>query len=368
MAEQITPPLTFGVEIELLLGVLTPKAIDPHPLDPRYGPGVLSAEIGRDLFETFSNTEAFKHIEDTLTLVNLAAGSEWEWVNDADHYNHVGTDCWCMTEDASLDNPDNSTYTWVRLEIRSPAFHVTPEAFEQVRAVCEVLTNTYRVCCHQSAGLHVHVGQESNGFPITILRNLMSTLFTFEDQIDEIHPRHRINNLWSKALRTHSQLGKLIINDGVSKEDALMLLLAANDPNADPSALVDSPAARKELLELIGWSGPNYTTQKLSYNTLNLKDKAFSSNEKRTIEYRQHESTVDGQQITSWAQLCVGVVEFSYAVNYSILGPFLQLHTDAAADFPLVHVLKAMGLTPQMLFYGTRPPHKVAKPHWWPEE
>lgn len=368
MAKQITPPLTFGVEIELLLGVLTPKAIDPHPLDPRHGPGVLSAERGeRELFETFSNTKAFKHIENILKSVNVAAGSEWEWVNNGDHYNHVGTDCWCMTEDASLDNPDNSTYTWIRLEIRSPAFHVTAQAFEQVRAVCEVLTNTYRVCCHQSAGLHVHVGQESNGFPITILRNLMSTLFTFEDQIDEVHPRHRINNMWSKSLRTYSDLGKLILS-GESKDDALQLLLAANDPDADPSALVDSPKNRKELLNLIGWSGANHTTQKLSYNTLNLVDNPFSSDAKRTIEYRQHESTVDGPQIINWAQLCVGVVEVSYAIDFSILGPFLQLHTDDAAEFPLVHLLKAMGLTPQMLFYGTRPPHKVAKPHWWSEE
>lgn len=365
--------MTFGVELELLLGVLTPKAIDPHPLDPRHGRGVLSAEPGTmELFETFSNTTAFKHVEDTLKSVNLAAGSEWEWVNDSDHYHEVGTECWCMTEDASLDNPDNSTYTWIRLEVRSPAFHVTQEAFEQVRAVCEVLSNTYRVCCHQSAGLHVHVGQESNGFPLTILRNLMSTLFTFEDQIDEVHPHHRLDNIWSRALRTHSRLGQLIERDGVSKEDALMLLMAGSDPEADPAALVDTPAARKVLLALIGWAGVNYTTQKLSYNTLNLKeeDDPFFSNAKRTIEYRQHESTVDGQRIINWAQLCVGVVEFSYAIDFSILGPFLKLHTDDAVDFPLVHVLKAMGLTPQMLFYGTRTPEEVAKPnwHWWSSE
>jgi len=360
MATQTTPPLTFGVEIELLLGVLTPKAKDPHPLDPRHGPGVLTAEIEKEHFETFSNTEAFKHIENTLIQVNLKAGSEWKWDNGSDHHNHVGTDCWCMTEDGSLDNPDNSTYTWVRLEVRSPAFHVTPEAFEQVKAVCEVLTNTYRVCCHQSAGLHVHVGQEKNGFPITILRNLMSTLFIFEDQIDEVHPKDRLNNKWSRALRAYSELGKLILG-GVSKEDALKLLFAANNPSTDPSALVDSPAARKALLTLVGWSGPKYTTKKLSYNTLNLLNNPDVDDEKRTIEYRQHESTIDGLQIVNWAQLCVGIVEFSFAVDFSILGPFLQLHTDDATDFSLVHLLKAMGLSPQMLFYGTRPPQEVKK-------
>jgi hypothetical protein len=122
------PSLSFGVEIELLLGVLGPNAQDPH-LDPRHGRTVLSEDSPKDqdqdianwlVYNKNSESEAFEHIAETLKAANIPSrdGPALKGPNKND------VTCWCMVDDGTIEKPDNSSYSWVRLEVRSPALYV----------------------------------------------------------------------------------------------------------------------------------------------------------------------------------------------------------------------------------------------------
>lgn len=344
------PPLTFGVEIELLVAVLGPNAQDPHPHDLRHGRAVLSEDPPTDqsvadwlVHSQEMHKETFEHITKTLKAANVPARSADSGEDDFT--------CWCMADDGSIERPNNKNYSWVRLEVKSPALYMCPAAFEQVAAVVEILTTNYRICSHESAGLHVHVGQENNGFPLSVLRNLMSTIFVFEDRLNVIHPQHRVEeNRYARSLRTYSKLADRLSERGESKAQGLQFMLKAGDDDADPSSLSNNAKNRETFLK---WMEPN-GGDRLAYNLLGLKLNSSSyGNPKATIEFRQHESTADDSRIVHWLKLCVGLVEFAYKVDFRILKPFLEAHIDdEAEDFSLVELLKAVGLPVQMLFYS----------------
>jgi hypothetical protein len=261
--------------------------------------------------------------------------------------------CWCMEDDATIKRPtggDSDKYTWVRVEIKSPALYVCPEAFERVAAVSELLSSKYRVCTHQetSAGLHVHVGKENNGVHIETLRNLLSTIWIFQDQIETVHPDHRLSNRWAPSLRTDSVLSEKINDESLTKEKVLELLLQAGDETSNPFRLINIAADREGFLKLFVAAGGG---MRLAYNVNGL----FQLKDGRsTIEHRQHESIINIQRVVSWLKLCVGLVQFAYAVDFQVLGPFLEARLeDTVEDFSILHVLKAIGLPAQMLFYGT---------------
>lgn len=352
------PPLTFGVEIELVLGFLAPNDQDPHPLDPRAGYGVLSelADGAKDRRNYWSVTpeyitsEAYRDLTITLQHADIPVYVQGSSSDESEELK-----CWCMEDDPSIQRPtgsDSDNYTWVRVEIKSPALYVTTEAFEQVAAVCELLSSNYRVCTHQetSAGLHVHVGQENNGFHIEALRNLLSTIWIFQGQLETVHPDHRLSTRWAPSLRTDSVLAKKIVDDGLAKEQVLELLSQAGDESSDPSKLINIAADREQLLKLFLPRG----ARRLAYNINGLLQIVDGKDGRSTIEFRQHESTIDIQRVINWLKVCVGLVEFAYAVDFRVLGLFLEAHLgDTTEEFNIVHVLKAVGLPPQMLFYGS---------------
>ena len=318
------------------------------------------------LYNQNAESEAFQHIAETFKAANIPARSATTSSSDSSQDGNDVT-CWCMTDDGSLELPDNSSYSWVRLEVKSPALYVCQSAFEQVAAACEILTTKYRVCPHQSAGLHVHVGKEANGFPITVLRNFMSTIFTFEDRIEKIHPKHRVeDNHYALPLRTNSILAERLnaqggLVQGESKTQlGLELLLKAGDEKADPLALVNNARTRDVLLDLVDApSGQG----RLAYNLRSLKFSTWMPNKKETIEFRQHESTVEAERVLHWIKLCVSLVEFARTIPFQVLEPFLQAHIDdSAEDFSIVQLLKAIGLPSQMLFYGMSLPQQDVQP------
>jgi Putative amidoligase enzyme len=143
----------------------------------------------------------------------------------------------------------------------------------------------------------------------------------------------------------------------MSKRQGLELLLKAGDEKADPLSLVNNTRTREVLLELVDSQSGQ---ERLAYNIQGLKlSNSWMRIKKDTIEFRQHESTIDGQRIVHWIKFCVGLVQFAYTVPFSILEPFLQAHIDdSAEDFSVVPLLKAIGLPSQMLFYGMSLPHQ----------
>jgi hypothetical protein len=73
------------------------------------------------------------------------------------------------------------------------------------------MSNQSRVNLDPSCGLHVHVENKTRGLDFATTRNLLSTLFTFEAQIEEIHPLYRRNNTaYYPNLRRESNLKNIV--------------------------------------------------------------------------------------------------------------------------------------------------------------
>ena len=207
--------------------------------------------------------------------------------------------------DDSIGEPDTneSSYNWYGVEIATPAYYFSSQAIDTVKSVCEILTDTYRINCGPKAGLHIHVGRDSRGFAFETLRSLYSTLWTFEPQIQQIHPYHRTEkNPWCMNFRTASNLAAKArisaeIPDTQYAQTGLDMLLNSQDTLA--------------LGELVG---PKSGSNVMAYNIDNITRRikrltGHGDTSKKTIEFRQHESTLDPMQAENWARLCVGMLE-----------------------------------------------------------
>jgi hypothetical protein len=149
------PRLTFGVEIELVLATLGPYDEDPHKHDHRQVKSITDPTAAWTVVER--GKKAFNCVAGTLNKANIPAFCDGRGWNPEMKE-------WTLADDVTIDEPDIENYTFIRVELWSPPLYFTEEACQQVQAVCEVLTNSYRIICPESAGLHVHVGNETNNF------------------------------------------------------------------------------------------------------------------------------------------------------------------------------------------------------------
>lgn len=320
--------LTFGVEIEFLLATLENGEIDPHENDPREVFGIRAPELESDgwaVHTTPGAGTARNRIADTL---NSAGINTYRAVITGNRIEK-----WDLKDDATIDEPNGlEPYGFVRVEIVSPPLYFSEQACQQVKAVIEVLTNNYRLITPESAGLHIHVGNESKGFDESAIRKMLATLWTFEPAIETIHPPWRKDNIFCGSFRDS------ILNLGI-KDTA--------------KEKIDFFLEKSDVFDDL-WE--SFLDERDAYNFGNLNN--HPQDPKKTIEFRQHESTLDPDRVYHWTKLCVGLVNFAHNTSLDSLRSFLVLHMDdPPEEFTVVKVLTAIGLPPQSLFYSTKKPY-----------
>ncbi|KAF7863115.1 hypothetical protein EAF04_007198 [Stromatinia cepivora] len=81
----------------------------------------------------------------------------------------------------------------------------------------------------------------------------------------------------------------------------------------------------------------------------------------RTIEFRQHEATIDTERVTQWIRTCVGLVKVSAAADPAILDPYLQLLVQTKREKLRVgDILKELGLETSGAYYRAQVPRERA--------
>jgi len=332
--------LTFGVEFEFVLATLKAGNEDPTPEDGRVVVGIDSAEKNSNSDSARENA-AIRHVAEILA----AAGVNSEPVVDHDEsYKPADPEAWLVKTDISIDSPEDpeaDMYTWFAIEITTPPYYFSSRALDKVKQVCEILTSTYRLNCNRTAGVHVHVGNNKQGFSFDTLKNLFAILWTFEPQICDIHPYHRTeDNLYCSNMRTNSYLALQQVGPGEPAyiaERGLEIIL--------------NYRTMKELGEGVG--GHEYGAMAYNMdNVLAILTGATVDTTKNTIEFRQHESTLDPERATNWARFCVGCLEFADTVPREALEKFLKKHIlDSPTDFTIGQVLTALGMPYLAPFY-----------------
>lgn len=198
------PSLTFRAELEFALATIPPNFEDPHPDAGRQVYGVADdqdldsdrseaspIELGLYNYNHYQSDSIDRkyvqnHVAQTLSEQGLCAISTAVARFEGDG---LSNNVWQVDRDLSIKYPDLN-YKFLPIEVISPAFYYSQEAINEITVACETLTGRYRIAAIESGSVHVHVGDGMYGFTVSHLRKLMALLWTFEPQLDTLHPPH----------------------------------------------------------------------------------------------------------------------------------------------------------------------------------
>ena len=183
MDESDYPPLTFGIEIELL-AVWDDANCEPWQAAYytllRAGIPVIGGEHGKN-FEKANDTHGkeFTHWRISEDNSVPSAGEKKAWPKDF----------------VSAQGPDGPRGDCVELSSRK--FRVGDEGWKgEVRRVLDILAQVENLGCrfilNKTAGSHIHFRQEGGGFDLRVAKNLLQFCTAFERQLDDIHATNRI--------------------------------------------------------------------------------------------------------------------------------------------------------------------------------
>jgi hypothetical protein len=224
---------------------------------------------------------------------------------------------WDVTSDVSIAGPPEETgckeyekYVFHPLEIRSPALYFTPESLQEVEAVCSLLKSTYCINTNKSTGLHVHIGYGEAGYEFNHLRNLIAFLWAFELQIDSIHPPHRFGNPYCSSMREGAELSASWAN---KKHRLITPIQGVN--------YILNIKRKDKLFQRICFGRDAYNFGGIR----NFVKNGDNENIKPTVEFRQHESTLNSDEVINWVKTVAGIVEFTRTIDNNSLRNLLEI-------------------------------------------
>lgn len=275
---EIDSRVTFGVELEYILATVPNHLENPYPNDPREVDARILADhdsINCDIQRKLTEAGIPSTVQETT----------WWQPPTAEQLRNN----WLLKTDVSVggrdENDISDSYLEFGLEMSSPPYYYDEASRTAVTTVLKTLRNNYLVRVNETTGLHVHVGNGYNGLEWRIVRNLMAISWTYERQILLILPESRNANSYAKPLR-ESELG--LRHPELTRLEFLERIIACVDQ-------------RKLFRELrAGQIG------RLGFNINGLREPLGS---KRTIEFRQHQGTLDPEEILHWIHICTKLVE-----------------------------------------------------------
>lgn len=317
------PALTFGIEIEFVLATFPTGMDDPHPKDLRPVKGI-AGDAKLASREGFLNVQT--HIADTLNAHNFEARSRI--ANKIEDFT-----VWMVSRDL-LMAPDDR-YEYYPVELQSPIFYSTEEGYDEVRKVVEVLTSNYRIHTNESCGLHVHVGDEDKGLPLEVFRNLLAYIWSFEPQLSQIHPSHRLSNSYCYSFGSLTELGKLHYG-GHPRKAGLERIIKAESFEELRSLSVKKEQINRPGYHFEGLLPPLYPDTK------------------RTIEFRQHEATLDAVRIVHWLRVCTGLIRYARRPREEVEKFCLENVDKSIGECSLLRILTNINQSDSALYYQMR--------------
>ncbi|KAL6403009.1 hypothetical protein AUP68_12340 [Ilyonectria robusta] len=184
----ICPPrVSFGVEIELLIGEFAGQdpdwQINGAPLPPPY-------EGGGDVFLKVS------------TLLQQH-GIDAHVPKDSEERDASKLHMWAVTSDESIevDGEEGSGYIWKGVELKSPASYAFDEAFNMIKVVISLVTGKFRCRVNTSCGIHVHLGNGPYRMDLQAARNFAALIWAAEPKLAVLHCPSRTMCKYSESSR-----------------------------------------------------------------------------------------------------------------------------------------------------------------------
>ncbi|KAA8572059.1 hypothetical protein EYC84_001984 [Monilinia fructicola] len=331
------PRLTFGVEFEMALGTLRDVCENPSPKDGRKVYGVARAinsppldydprpssfgdsSLAERAYRAKNRRFVYESIAQTLNCAGFPAVHMEDPEYQTHGYTTAMTDKWIIGTDLSIDCPDEKIYDFHKIEIKSPVFLLQRRGF----------VRCYKGTCGP------FYGPQRNG-------SIPFTLFTAD------------STRFCLSFRRCSTLGREIGDQSLEDPEGEVL----------EWILARAPPSVEELLDTI-------CIHSGAYNFVNLQPNYNVESIKRTIEFRQHEATLDAERVKQWVRVCVGLVKASASAEPTILDPYLRklVHTKRE-KLRVGDILSELGLKTSGVYYRAqvpreRPPVRAVVKELW---
>ncbi|KAI9714932.1 MAG: hypothetical protein M1812_006245 [Candelaria pacifica] len=264
----IGPPLreTFGIELEFVIRFKPPEGVD------------FEDDWKWSVTSPMPQEAMVNNLHEAGFAVNQYS-TEWnpEWspgkwtVSDDGSVDPYEQEEECDEEDDVHEHDSKYKHTCLSVELKSPVLSKCEESLDEIRRVVELINSKFDTVVNGSTGFHVHVGNEHRGYPLTTLRRFATLAAVFEERIEALHPSSRINNKWcipiSSVLKSTNVFEKSV-------------------------EIAENSKTQDQLIRRM-----NGYTKETTYNFQNLAPARF-----QTIEFRQHEGTMDADRILAWVR------------------------------------------------------------------
>lgn len=252
---------------------------------------------------------------------------------------------WYVQIDSSIRATprSNDHNSYVGIELMSPAFEFSAATLEQVRYVCYLLHQTEKAKIDHTCAFHVHIGNGTNGFTFDEAKAILALYWTFEPQLQSIQPSSRINSVYSPSLQTESKLVHDIIQGNNKEKKTLEWIFEL------PEHLGIDELYRQTIDASNSGTGTR--------PALNLRQltPSMMPTTKKTVEFRQHEMTLNPDRVTHWISTCHGLVKGAISAAQKDKKHFrdwLRGHIDDSTEiFGLSDLLRHFSLAPEANFY-----------------
>lgn len=318
---------TFGIELEFIVFYQRQDCVDAFFRAHGHSPSIADYE------EVLAQL-----IVDELRAKNFP-------VNDP----HVdNSDNWTVSSDSTvgLERDEVPRHLvgsqWYPVELKSPAYRYRMEALSEVQRALDLMKEKFDIFVNETCGFHVHVGNRNRGFTVETLKNLALLVTVFERQINQLHPRHRNSNSWCDTPRLQFQSLNLweVVEaiEAMPDIENLVLLMCRNRQFGGASKYQ-------------------------AYNFTNL-----IRGDLRTIEFRQHQGTMDNLSICAWISMTCRLVFLSHYAGPVGFIELVKEHADKS-NFTIIDLLhnldfEDLGRYYLMQYYNTRSSHRTPKGLW----
>ncbi|KAL8658328.1 MAG: hypothetical protein Q9202_007586 [Teloschistes flavicans] len=234
-----------------------------------------------------SELESFvrSHIIQSLQQKGLAVN----YIHEPTNYEK-----WTVDKDGSIIAEPENPHRWngwqfMGAELKTPIqrWEQSLKAFFQLKDALQAIREEFPVFVNESCGLHVHVGNGPSGFPLSTVRQFAKIVTIFERQLATVHPHHRVNNIHCRPPSSNFNSQDLVHNVRILEEAGTL------------TQLIDRMSYNLDGSE-----------RGFAYNMRNLIDDEAPP----TIEFRQHEATLEVPAIGAWTELVCGLVDSAHRI------------------------------------------------------
>lgn len=305
--------LTFGVELECIV---------------RYDPKIYKAELraaegkiwDTEPSPTLHGKYGFlvrRHMIEFLNRNGISTNSCQE----------TGFSKWTVDTDGTVF-PIDTTGSWYAIELISPVLFFSPASLKEVETVVELLASEFHLHVNESCGLHVHMGNENRGFNIRTLKSFCSMISVFEHQLNSLHPPHRLQNEHAKSTSRAFRAGAT---------------------SGEKSSIIDTLGHVDDIILQFHLTDSNEMNKSMAFNFLNLSE-SYTDHPIQTIEFRQHEGTLDPISISSWVMVAASLLTKSNS-DPAELRKLINKHGDDA-KYTVIDLFRDLDLWDLADFYA----------------